>query len=256
MRSAWNLLLCLVTISLFLGSQRVAWAGPPFITDDPEPVDYRHWEVYFASLYNHSTDGTIGTAPHIEVNYGVRPNVQLHLIAPMAYSQLSGMPTQYGFGDTELGVKYRFVQETSARPQVGIFPLIEAPTGDSSRGLGNGQTQLFLPVWLQKSWGKWTSYGGGGYWYNPGVGNKNYWYAGWQVQRSVSKQLALGAEIFYTTPSVVGETDRTGFNIGAMYDFDEGHHLLFSAGTDIHGSNRGMMYLAYQWTFGPHEPAK
>jgi hypothetical protein len=24
-------------------------AGPPFLTDDPEPVEYRHWEVYVAS---------------------------------------------------------------------------------------------------------------------------------------------------------------------------------------------------------------
>ena len=21
------------------------WAGPPFLTDDPEPVDYQHWEA-------------------------------------------------------------------------------------------------------------------------------------------------------------------------------------------------------------------
>ena len=28
----------------FLLGQIVAWAGPPFVTDDPEPVEYRHWE--------------------------------------------------------------------------------------------------------------------------------------------------------------------------------------------------------------------
>jgi hypothetical protein len=241
---------------LLLGSQVPAWAGPPFITDDPEPVDFLHWEVYVASQYTHNMDAVSGTAPHVEVNYGVRPNVQLHIIAPFAYNQPSGMSQQYGLGDIEMGVKYRFLRETATRPQVGIFPLIEIPTGDSNRGLGNGQAQIFLPIWLQKSWGKWTSYGGGGYWYNPGIGNRNYWFAGWQVQRSLSKQLTLGAEIFHATPNTVDGSDRTGFNLGLMYDFDEGHHLLFSAGTDIHGSNRGSMYLAYQWTFGPHEAAK
>lgn len=250
------LLRSLAITGLLLGSQVLAWAGPPFLTDDPEPVDYLHWEIYVASQYVHTTRGESGTAPHIEANYGIVPNVQLHIIAPFAYSRPGGMSTQYGFGDVELGVKYRFLQETSARPQVGIFPLLEVPTGDNNRGLGNGQAQIFLPVWLQKTWGRWSSYGGGGYWYNPGAGNRNYWYAGWQVQRSVSKQLALGAEIFYTTPSTVDGRDRTGFNVGLIYDFNEGHHLLFSAGTDIHGSNRGSMYLAYQWTFGPHEVAK
>ena len=23
-----------------------AWAGPPFVTDDPEPTDLGHWEIY------------------------------------------------------------------------------------------------------------------------------------------------------------------------------------------------------------------
>jgi hypothetical protein len=246
----------LSTAVLLLGCQVLAWAGPPFITDDPVPVDFQHWEVYLASQYAHDADGISGTAPHVEVNYGVRPNVQLHLIVPFAYSRPTGMPTQFGLGDVELGVKYRFLQETARRPQAGIFPLIELPAGDESRGLGNGRAQVFLPLWIQKSWGRWSSYGGGGYWINPGAGNRDYWFAGWQVQRSLTKQLAIGAELFFATPNTADSSDRTGYNIGLMYDFDEGHHLLFSAGADIHGSNRGAAYLAYQWTFGPHEAAK
>jgi len=55
------------------------WAGPPFVTDDPETVEYRHWEFYFAAEYSNDKDGFSGTAPHLEINYGVWPNVQLHL---------------------------------------------------------------------------------------------------------------------------------------------------------------------------------
>jgi hypothetical protein len=29
----------------------------------------------------------------------------------------------------------------------------------------------------------------GGYWINHGVGNKNWWFIGWQVQREITKQL-------------------------------------------------------------------
>jgi hypothetical protein len=41
----------------------------------------------------------------------------------------------------ELGVKYRFLHEdqNGCIPQVGIFPLVELPTGDSSRGLAIGR---------------------------------------------------------------------------------------------------------------------
>ena len=50
-----------------------AWAGPPFVTDDPEPVELKHWEVYLASMYNRSDDGTTGTVPHLDANYGPHP---------------------------------------------------------------------------------------------------------------------------------------------------------------------------------------
>ena len=235
-----------------------ASAGPPYITDDPEPVEYKHWEMYVASEYFNSADafGVEGTAPHYEVNYGVAPNVQLHAIAPMAFGQFPGGPFNYGPGDIELGVKYRFVQETKSRPMVGTFPLIEIPSGASGRNLGNGQTEFFFPIWLQKSWGPWTSYGGGGFWRFPGVGQRDYWFTGWLVQYSVTKRFAPGVEIMYATSNLYGVSDRTGFNIGFTYDFDDGHHLLFSAGKDIHGPTRSMGYLAYQWTFGPQEEKK
>jgi hypothetical protein len=115
---------------------------------------------------------------------------------------------------------------------------------------------VYLPVWLQKTAGSWQTYGGGGYWFNPGSGNRNYWFAGWQAQNQITKKLALGAEVFHTTPASVTDTDHTAFNVGAVYDFDDGHHLMLSLGRDIQGSNVGMGYIAYQWTFGPHETAE
>lgn len=233
-----------------------AAAGPPFITDDPEPVEFHHWEVYIASQYFnfHQPAGAYGTGPHLEVNYGPAPNLQVHLIAPMAWADFPG-GTNYGYGDTELGAKYRFVQETSKRPQIGTFPLLEVPTGSEARGLGTGRVDWFVPVWIQKTWGSVTSYGGGGYWHNSGLGGRDYWYGGWQAQYQLTKPFALGAEIFYTTSQYFGFSDRTAFNIGWIYDFDEGHHLMFSAGTQIAGQKGTQMYIAYQWTFGPHERA-
>ena len=248
----WCVLIVVCCACIGLTPKRAS-AGPPYITDDPETVDYRHWEIYLASQYNNDKYGLLGTAPHIEVNYGVVPNVQLHLIAPMTYSRATFGSMQYGYGDTELGVKWRFVPENAHRPMVGIFPLIEAPTGDAGRGLGSGQSAFYLPLWIQKSWGSWSTYGGGGYWHTPGTGLKDYGFLGWQIQRNVTKKLSIGAEMFYTTSMIVGGSARTGFNIGSVYDFDEGHHLMFSAGDDARGTNRGMAYLAYQWTFGPKE---
>ena len=53
---------------------------------DPEPVELHHWELYLASQSFHDHDGWTCTAPHIEVNCGAISNVQLHVIAPLAYA--------------------------------------------------------------------------------------------------------------------------------------------------------------------------
>jgi hypothetical protein len=156
---------------LLLTFPLTAMAGPPFLTDDPEPVDYQHWEFYVASMHTQTADGWSGTAPHIELNYGVITNVQLHLIAPLAYNVPNEGSAHFGYGDTELGVKFRFLQETEYLPEMGVFPLLEVPTGKESDGLGSGHLQAFLPLWLQKDFGDWTVYGGGGYGINPGAGN-------------------------------------------------------------------------------------
>ena len=217
-------------------------------------MPYRHGEFYAATQGVKDRDGNSGTAPHFEVNYGAARELQLHLIAPLAWDRPAGGSTQYGLGDLELGAKYRFIHESEQMPQVGVFPLLILPTGDEDRGLGDGETKLFLPVWLQKSRGPWTSYGGGGYWINPGEGNQNYWFAGLVLQRDITAWLTLGGELFYTTADTVEGGDATGYNLGALINLSEEHHLLLSAGSDLRGDTDLTFYLAYQLTFGPARP--
>jgi hypothetical protein len=239
----------ITAVSILILSPKILFAGPPFFTDDPEPVEYKHGELYTASTFIRDKGGASGTLPHVEFNYGAWHELQLHVIAPFAFNHDKGMETTYGYGDTELGAKYRFIQETNWIPQVGTFPLIELPTGNNERSLGTGKTQLFLPLWLQKSWGPWTTYGGGGYWFNPGTGNKDWVYTGWLLQRDLTKWVTLGGEIFYRTPDKIDGQSGIGLNGGGQVNFTSNHHLLFSAGTDVYGPRHLTIYMGYQWTF-------
>jgi Putative MetA-pathway of phenol degradation len=248
--------LTIVVLSqLVLGPSEI-WAGPPHFTDDPEPADYKHGEFYIVSQYQHARDGNAATLPHFEFNYGVLPNVHLHVITPFQYAKPEGEAAQYGFGDLEFGIKFRFIQESDYIPMVGTFPIALFPTGDKDKGLGSGETQVFLPLWFQKSWGPWTTYGGGGYWINPGEGNKDWWFFGWLLQREISEQLTVGTELFHRTISHEGGESSTGFNVGAVINITENHHILLSAGRDFDGPNLFTSYIGYQFTFGPKEAKK
>ena len=243
-RTIFMVLLCVV------GSATASYAGPPYFTDDPEPVDFQHWEFYVASQQAKFGHDFSGTAPHFEFNYGAAPELQLHVITPLAFDDAPSGNFVYGIGDVEVGAKYRFIPESDHVPQVGVFPLLELPSGSAREGLGNGHMQAFLPVWIQKTWGTWTAYGGGGYGINSFSGKRNWGFFGAVLQKQVTSNIALGVEVFHQT---VYQTDfpnvGTGFNVGAVIDLSEQHHLLFSVGRSIDGPINFQFYVAYQFTF-------
>jgi hypothetical protein len=236
--------LLLITFVVFTG--RVC-AGPPFKTDDPQPVDFRHWEFYIASMQQFDSHAANATLPHFEINYGVVPGMQLHVVAPFGYVHADDL-TRYGYSDTEIGVKYRIVEETESAPQLGVFPLVELPSGNEEKQLGSGTVQVYIPVWLQKSWGKLTTYGGGGYWYHPGIGNRNWLFAGGEAQYDFSSVVTLGAELYYQTPDAQGGGSTAGFNIGGYINLSEHDHLLFSLGRTAAAAAVVTGYIGYQLT--------
>ena len=211
---------------------RAGNAGPPFITDDPVPVEYGHWEITAFSAGAHTPADSSGLGPSMEVNYGALPGVQLHILGGLGFNAQSGHNLQFGPSDTEIGAKIRLLDtsEDDWWPQVAVYPLAELPSGNAAHGLGAGYLQTYLPVWLQKDFGRWTIYGGGGYWNNPGPGNRDYWFSGVVLQRQITDDFALGAEVFHQTSPMVGRTSSFGFNLGMTYDINEHYHLLASAG--------------------------
>ena len=233
--------------SLLLSISIYSYAGPPFNTDDPAPVDYKHWEFYIASINTFQGQNSSGTSPHFEMNYGVLPNMQLHLLLPLNYNYTKGEGVTFGYSNTEFGIKYRFLQETENRPQIGIFPIVEIPT-IHNEAFGNGNTQIYLPVWLQKSWGKLTTYGGGGYWINTGKGNKDWIFSGWEVQYDFSKRFTLGGELYYQTPNSPESQSSLGFNIGGFINFSDQFHFIYSIGHSMIHENYFSTYVGLLMT--------
>ena len=67
---------------MLLSLSPLALAGPPYATDDPEPTDYKHFEIYLFSGATSTRDGTVGAAG-IDFNYGAGPDLQLTAVVPL-----------------------------------------------------------------------------------------------------------------------------------------------------------------------------
>jgi hypothetical protein len=225
----------------------IAETGPPFLTDDPEPVQFRHWEYYVSSMNTYQQKVWSGTLPHFEVNYGIIRNVQIHLLMPVNYNYIQHEGVKFGYADTEFGIKYCFVQETENSPQVGIFPIVQIPTAKNSE-FGNGRAQFFFPVWVQKSWDKLTTYGGAGYQVNPGKGNKNFLFTGYEIQYDFSPVITLGGELYYHTPGESQGKSVFAFNIGGSLNMSSKAHIIFSMGHSLANQNFISSYIGFLWT--------
>jgi hypothetical protein len=241
-------------MAILLAASATALAGPPFQTDDPEPIDYKNYEFYTFATSDGTPLETDTEGPAIEFNWGALPNVHLHVIVPAAAIFPSDAPRAFGIGDIELGIKLRFVQEGKHRPMIGTFTMFEIPTGSAPRGLGVGKTWYRLPLWAQKSFGPWTTYGGGGVTVFNVPGYRNYPFVGWLVQRDFGKRWTLGTEIFYHGPEgpLAPQTrPSTLVDFGGYYKFrDPGFQLLFCYGHSAVGQTENYAYLGLYWTWG------
>jgi hypothetical protein len=233
---------------------RQGYAGPPFNTELAQPIGEGNTEV---DVYAESTrvqGDTSATLPGIQVDYGVSANLQLRAVVPLAFDKATGRSSQFGIGDVLVGAKYRIVEQVSGAwwPEVSVFPLVLIPTGDRVRGLGQGHATYSLPVWLQKNFGPWKVYGGGGYSIDAGRGTQNSWFLGLAALRQITEDLVLGGEVFHKEPRLKGASAGTTISFGGAYDFTARYHLYFSVGRGIQNAaatDKVSTYAALAITF-------
>jgi len=217
-----------------------AAAGPPGVTDDAEPTDLGHWEIYnFVS--GTGVPGEVGGEAGLDLNYGGFKDVQLTAVIPANYQ--TGAPV--GLGDVELAIKYKFLHQVDGGwvPDLAVFPRLFAPTASSQ--FGPQRLSLLLPIWAQKDFGKWSVFGGGGYTINPGPDNRNFWISGLAATRQLTDRLALGGEVYHQTAADRSSRDFTGLNAGALYKLSDHWSLLAAGGPGVQNARREGQYDFY-----------
>ena len=234
--------------SFLLAAQcTAAFAGPPFLTDDPEPVDLHHLEI---NLIGQETRAVVGPSGSVsgEANLGCAAEMQCHVAVPVTFNDPAGGHTHAGLGDIELGLKYRFLDRPDDGWSAAVYPTLYLPTGDAGQGLGNGRAQLLLPVWVQRSSGPWSWDAGIARLINRAPDARSSWFAGLLGRRSFGERLSLGAELYRRTPTALGEPSVTGFNVGAILSVSAGQNLLISAGRGLThvAANEHTIFVAYQ----------
>lgn len=225
-----------------------AQAGPPFLTDDPEPTETGHWEIYAPLFEADGRGGDFDGTAAIELNFGAAPDLQLTLALPVALSHAAGAGWRGGAGDIEVSAKYRLLHDEKAGVQIAVFPDLSLPT--ASKGFGEGRVNALLPVWVQKDTGPWSFFGGGGYAVHPGAGNRNYWTAGLAITRQLDSRTLIGIEADHNTADADGGLGSTSLGIGFDHSLKGPLRILASGGPTIEdrtGATGFHAFVALGW---------
>ena len=238
-------LLMAALLTLLAAPLSVARAGPPYVTDDPEPTDTGHWEIY-NYLTATSTPGESDGQAGFDINYGAAKDLQLTVVLPAAIEDWD----QIGGADIQLAAKYKFLhqQDGGWTPDVAFFPRVFAPTGAR---FDPDRPGLFLPLWAEKDWGRWSLFGGGGLQINPGAGQRNFWQSGLALSRAIGR-FSVGAEVIHQTAEAVDAKDFTAVDLGATYTLSRHWTLMLSGGPGVQNARENgesLFYLALEATY-------
>lgn len=225
-----------------------ALAGPPFVSDDPEPTPYKHFEIYTFTEGHNTREGTSGSGG-VDFNYGAGPDLQLTATLPIGYEAMATGGARVGLSNVELAAKYRFLHQANFGWDVAIFPRMFLPSGSA---VGDRSPSLLLPIWGQRDLGNgWTTFGGGGCLLSAAGIAQNSCIAGWVVTRELSKNLHVGAEVFHQTSSAASPA-TTSLGVGVTYDINDTYHLLGYVRRGIQNTeetDRVSWYAAVLFTF-------
>jgi len=227
-----------------------AQGGPPMITDDTETVPKGHWEINSAFTVERGEDGTLYGLPLEDINYGLNKRMQLKVEIPWLILHQKGEHGVSGIGNTNIGVRWRFRDETEKqRVALSIYPAFEFnnPGPSVRRGLVDKGPEFLLPLEWQTKLGK--------YGLNGDVG--------WRFKRGDDEVIygaVLGREFKHF--ELLGELHGTGsrrhlggsevvYNFGTRVPMTKHTTLLLSAGRSIrpHYDPTFIAYVGVQANF-------
>jgi hypothetical protein len=81
---------------------------------------------------------------------GLMNNLDFHWASAAFLHIMDANGDRTGFGDTWLGLKYRFLSQTKKRPSLGVFYQVKTSSASEIKGLGTGQIDHSISVLVSK----------------------------------------------------------------------------------------------------------
>jgi hypothetical protein len=145
---------------LLSSTSAFAQGGPPYYTNDPGTPGPFNWEINIGYMPFFYSDQSVSHTPDVDINFGIGDRIQLtyenawlRVQNPATAAQFGR--TQFGLGQSNPGVKWRFYDSGEDGLSVSVFPqfFLNNPNDAERRGITPASQSFLLPFEFSKKFG-------------------------------------------------------------------------------------------------------
>jgi hypothetical protein len=238
----------ILTLSIFLATASAfAQGGPPYYTNDPGTPGHLNWEINLGDMPFLYSDQSVSHTPDVDINFGVGDRIQLTYENAWLRVKNPKSATEYGLGQSNPGVKWRFYDAGESGLSISVFPqlFLNNPNDAVRRGIIPPSESFLLPVEFSRKFGPVdVDYELGYQFVHKGP---NAWLTGLVIGHEFTPKLELDMEL-YNQGSFHPSENQPTIDFGGRYKLHSPVILLFMAGRSLEPARGNQSY--FQGYFG------
>ena len=219
-----------------------AQGGPPYYTTDPGTPGPNNWEINLAYMPFLNGDQSVSHVPDVDINYGIGKHLQLTYENAWLRVRLPGSATKYGLGQSNGGLKWRFLDGGESGLSISVFPqfFVNNPNDSVRRGLTPAAQSFLMPMEFSRPFGPVDVNLELGYQFFHKA--PNGWLTGLVVGHKFGKRFEADAE-FFSTGTFHPRDSEPSFDVGARYKLHNPVILLLMAGRSLEHEGSTQQYF-------------
>jgi hypothetical protein len=227
---------------LFASVAALAQGGPPYYTNDPGTPGNHNWEINLGYMPFLFTGASVSHTPDLDINFGVGNRIQLTYENAWLRVQNPTSRVQYGLGQSNPGVKWRFYDAGERGWAVSVFPQLFLNNANDAvkRGITPASETFLMPAEFTRKIGPFdVDYEFGYQFVHKGP---NGWLTGLVIGHDFTHKLEGDIE-FYNQGTFHPSANQPTIDVGGRYKVHKPILFLFMAGRSLETSSRDQAHF-------------
>lgn len=247
--------LILFVLCLLTAIPEPALAIPPLVSGDVPTAGKGIYELFVGYLLEQKSGVKTHTLPFSELVYGFSDRQEFTLETPLLVRD-GPADSALGFGEVVLGTKYRLLGNPRTDSGLSASLEVKLPTGNRTRGLGSGATDVDLRARGGWEVGPEVVYLNLGHtWVGEAENERreNTWFYSGVWDHPLRPKLRVLTEVYGKTSPNPGGPTRLAATIGMKWLVWSQQQFHFSLGRSLREHSEGgpdlRLYLGWRWDF-------